>query len=344
MALSFWSSPRAPPRPPSLRASPAAPRSAAASPLFPASPRAVAGTPAPARASSPCRNARRQCALLDAVANPDDGAAASDAGGGESDCQGAVGDPDDGANAVADARAEDGDGSGYPYVKAGRVASRPGYPAEPAARSRPFGRVSLAPPFADAHCALRLPGGSLRSPPCAGPTRSWPRSTAPPTSPPCPPRHGASRRARRGTRFARPGRLRRLRASPRLVAVALRASPVPASPRTAPCSRARTSADTSASASAAVLRTTPCSTLGASARSNAAAAPTRRLRRRRFPHRSYRRFGRSVPPGRPWVCIHVRALQGLSAPLGAWRLLERACNAPNSSAFRLLSPHACPRR
>ena len=144
-----------------------------------------------------------------------------------SDCQGAVGDPDDGANAVADARAEDGDGSGYPYVKAGRVASRPGYPAEPAARSRPFGRVSLAPPFADAHCALRLPGGSLRSPPCAGPTRSWPRSTAPPTSPPCPPRHGASRRARRGTRFARPGRPRRLRASPRLLAVALRASPVP---------------------------------------------------------------------------------------------------------------------
>ena len=67
---------------------------------------------------------------------------------------------------------------------------------------------------------------------------------------------------------------------------------------------------------------------------------------------------RAVPdrPGRLWVShptqlaarhamgIRVRALQGLSAPLGAWRLLERACNAPNSSAFRLLSPHACPRR
>ena len=65
-----------------------------------------------------------------------------------------------------------------------------------------------------------------------------------------------------------PWPLRRLRASPRLVAVALRASPVPASPCTAPGSRARTSADTSASASAAVLRTIPCSTLGASARSN----------------------------------------------------------------------------
>ena len=33
-------------------------------------------------------------------------------------------------------------------VMVGRVASRPGYPVEPAARSRPFGRVSLAPPFA----------------------------------------------------------------------------------------------------------------------------------------------------------------------------------------------------
>ena len=31
--------------------------------------------------------------------------------------------------------------------EAGRVASRPGYPAEPATRSRPFGRVSLAPPL-----------------------------------------------------------------------------------------------------------------------------------------------------------------------------------------------------
>ena len=67
-------------------------------------------------------------------------------------------------------------------------------------------------------------------------------------------------------------------------------------------------------------------------------------------------IGRSGPPGRPWVShptqlaagpamgIHVRALQRLSPPSGAWRLLDRACNAPNSSAFRLLSPHACPRR
>ena len=111
-----------------------------------------------------------------------------------------------------------------------------------------FAPISAAIPVASvrfAHCALRLPGGSLRSPPCAAPTRSWLCSTAPAASPPCPSRHGAARRARRGTRFARPGRLRRLRrlrVSPRLVAVALRAAPVPASPctklRTAPCGRA----------------------------------------------------------------------------------------------------------
>ena len=38
-------------------------------------------------------------------------------------------------------------GSGSSGGGVGRVASRPGYPAEPAARSRPFGRVSLAPPL-----------------------------------------------------------------------------------------------------------------------------------------------------------------------------------------------------
>ena len=53
-----------------------------------------------------------------------------------------------------------------------------------------------------AHSALRLAGGSLRSPPSAGPIRPWPRSTAPAASPPCPPRHGAARRARRGAGFA----------------------------------------------------------------------------------------------------------------------------------------------
>ena len=38
----------------------------------------------------------------------------------------------------------------------GRAASRSGYPVEPAARSRPCGRVSLAPPLAHARCALTL--------------------------------------------------------------------------------------------------------------------------------------------------------------------------------------------
>ena len=76
---------------------------------------------------------------------------------------------------------------------------------------------------------------------------------------------------------------------PGLVAAALRASPVSASPftvsRTAPCSRVRTSADCAAGATADVLRTTPCSSRCTSRRSNAAAAPTSRCRRPRFPER-----------------------------------------------------------
>ena len=48
----------------------------------------------------------------------------------------------------------------------------------------------------------------------AGPTRSAQRSTPSSGPPPRSPRAGASRSARRGLRLARPGRLRRLRASP----------------------------------------------------------------------------------------------------------------------------------
>ena len=96
----------------------------------------------------------------------------------------------------------------------------------------------------------------------AGPTRPVLHSTAPSTALPCPPRDGAARRARHGARLDRPGRLRRLRASPRLAAAALRAPPVSASPstgsRTARCSRVRTNADTTAIASGSVLRTTAC--------------------------------------------------------------------------------------
>ena len=50
----------------------------------------------------------------------------------------------------------------------GRVASRPGYPAEPAARSRPFGRVSLAPPLASLSARSACPAcpPHSRTPPC----------------------------------------------------------------------------------------------------------------------------------------------------------------------------------
>ena len=125
------------------------------------------------------------------------------------------------------------------------------------------------------------------------------------------------RRARHCPRLARPRRLRRQRASPRLVAAALRASPVSASPSTgsrsarctirrtgavaralAPAERARTSlrtapgsrvhmtADSTASASGSVLRTTARGSGRIARHSVAVAAPLRRVPRRRFPHRS----------------------------------------------------------
>ena len=112
----------------------------------------------------------------------------------------------------------------------------------------------------------------------AGPPPSSSSSTASVARPPYAPRDGVARRARRSARLARPGRLR---ASPRTVAAALRASPVPASPRTAhrttPCSRVRTSVDTSTRASGSVLRTTACGSSRTAARSRAAAAPLRRV-------------------------------------------------------------------
>ena len=126
-------------------------------------------------------------------------------------------------------------------------------------------------------------------PAVAGPTRSALRSTESSGQPSGPPRDGAARHARRGARLARPGRLGRQRASPRLVAAALRAPPVSASPftglRTASCTGARTSADTAARACLPVLRTTPRSSRCTSRRSSAAAAPTSRCRRPRFPER-----------------------------------------------------------
>ena len=95
------------------------------------------------------------------------------------------------------------------------------------------------------------------------------------------------RRARHCPRLARPGRLRRQWASPRLVTAALRASPVSASPdtglRTAPCTTVRTGADSTASVSGSVLRTTACGSGRFARHSVAVSAPLRRVPRRRFP-------------------------------------------------------------
>ena len=138
-----------------------------------------------------------------------------------------------------------------------------------------------------AHCALRLPGGSLTLSAACRTAAVAQRSTTSLGPPPRPPRAGASRRARRRPRLARPGRLRRLRALPPARPGALRASPVPASPRTGlrttRCTAAPTSAVTAAFAFGSVLRTTACVSLRTAGRSPAAAAPLRRLRRLRFP-------------------------------------------------------------
>ena len=123
----------------------------------------------------------------------------------------------------------------------------------------------------------------LHSPTCADATRSLLRSTASVRrTSPCPParaRRCAPRSSPCSPALA-PGR-NCAGCGHRLgtVAAALRALPVPASPRTAlrttPCSRARTGAGTTASASGRAAR-----------HSIAVAAPLRRLRRRRFPLRS----------------------------------------------------------
>ena len=96
---------------------------------------------------------------------------------------------------AADADAEQGGGDdrygfAVPFDEAGRVASRPGYPAEPAARSRPCGRVSLAPPFASLSARSACPAARFarlrrrshsRTPPCSH------RDVSPPLT-----RHGGS--------------------------------------------------------------------------------------------------------------------------------------------------------
>ncbi len=96
---------------------------------------------------------------------------------------------------AADADAEQGGaddryGFAVPFDEAGRVASRPGFPAEPAARSRPCGRVSLAPPVASLSARSACPAARFarlrrrshsRTPPCSR------RDVSPPLT-----RHGGS--------------------------------------------------------------------------------------------------------------------------------------------------------
>ena len=152
------------------RSSPASPRSlaAAAAATCVSSPPASAFPPRPfrrrSRARQPSRHSRvrRRCFALRARADGDAEAADDDhgdAGDGDDDDSGdahaGVADGSgggDGADGAGDGGADsdgadNGDGFADADDEAGRVASRPGYPAEPAARSRPFGRVSLAPPL-----------------------------------------------------------------------------------------------------------------------------------------------------------------------------------------------------
>ncbi len=185
-------------------------------------------------------------------------------------------------------------------------------------------------------------GASLRAPlarrlaalpAVAGPPPSSSSSTASVARPPYAPRDGAARRARRSARLARPGRLR---ASPRTVAATLRASPVPASPRTAlrttPCSRVRISADTSARASGSVLRTTACGSVRTAARSRAAAAPLRRIPRRRFPKPQCCRFGRPDRRVALGLTPDASAMQTSRwLPMAAiGRLCPRSCTLPST--------------
>ena len=259
--------------------------------------------------SAPGRSVRRQHAT-----RADDDADAGPAAGAVPD---AADDDGDGASVADDADAdgaEDGERCAVRDDGSGRVASRPGYPAEPAARSRPFGRVSLAPPFASltarsacpaARCAHRrcrtdTLGASFdrivrRTAASSSRRRFAPRSSrCSPRSPfagcagcghhhGSPPQHSVRRRCRlrrppaRAPHDAPPG----APVSP-LVRALLRSAPR-TSLRTAPCSRVRTGADSAAGAAVAVPRTTPCSIRRTSRRSSAAAAPMSRRRRRRFP-------------------------------------------------------------
>lgn len=89
-------------------------------------------------------------------------------------------------------------------------------------------------------------------------------------------------------------------------------------------------------ASATVPRTTARSSVRTPRRSIAAAAPFRRVRRRRFPHRLCRSIGRPDRPGRLWIshpthlwCIAHRAAHAASLVVNALilRIPARPCRA-----------------
>ena len=77
----------------------------------------------------------------------------------------------------------------------------------------------------------------------------------------------------------------------------------------------------------AVLRTTACGCVRTARHSIAVAAPLRRVPRRRFPHRSYRIFGRPDRPGRPWV----------PHPTHLWCMARRAAHAASLTVKCLIS-------
>ena len=79
-------------------------------------------------------------------------------------------------------------------------------------------------------------------------------------------------------------------------------------------------------AAVSVLRTTACGSVRSDRHSIAAAAPLRRLRRLRFPLRSYRRFGRPDRPGWPWVSHPTQRAAGVRR-WRFWHALSGTCGA-----------------
>ena len=177
----------------------------------------------------------------------------------------------------------------------GRVASRPGYPLKSPVAGAPSDNRSY-PSRLRSLRSLRAPlARRFAALPAAGRTRSRQGSTASSDGSPRSPRADAPRHARRRPRLARPGRLRRPRASPGLgpVRPALRRSR-----RTARSASAGRTVGAPAAPFGTVLRTRASARAGQAVRSIAAAAPLRRALRRRFPDPPFSANQASDPPGR----------------------------------------------